>query len=113
MTPSVTDRNAVADRAPQSAARPQSSIEDELAVVAEELAAARALLTTFDPDSPPWAVEAELRRLELRWHVLAAHEPPPPSPGGGASRPMEQHVALRTRVTRSAVHTRAGRMQAD
>jgi len=60
-------------------------------VVAEELAAARDLYATFDPDSPPWSVEAELRKLELRWHVLAANEPPPTSPGGGSLRSTERH----------------------
>ena len=90
MTPSIPSMERAADRAPRPALRPRSSIEDELAVVAEELAAARDLYATFDPDSPPWSAEAEMRRLELRWHVLAANEPPPTSPGGGASRSMER-----------------------
>ena len=54
-------------------------------MVAEELAAARELYATFDPDCPPWSVEAEIRRLELRWLVLAANVSPPPSPGGDTS----------------------------
>ena len=91
MTPSLSRREPAAGLAPQPALRPRSSNEDELAVVAEELAAARDLYATFDPDSPPWSVEAELRTLELRWHVLAATEPPPTSPGGGSTRATERH----------------------
>jgi hypothetical protein len=72
-------------RAPRSASRARGSIEDELAVISEELAAARELYATCDPDCPPWSVEAEMRRLELRWHVLAANVSPPPSPGGDTS----------------------------
>lgn len=113
MTPSLTSKNTAVERAPQPASRLYSSIEDELALIAEELAAARALQAAFDPDSPPWSVEPELRRLELRWHVLAAHEPPPPSPGGGTSRSMERHILLRARVARSKVHTHAGRDRTD
>jgi hypothetical protein len=94
MTPSSPSKETAAERAPQPAFRPRSSNEDELAVVAEELAAARDLYATFDPDSPPWSVEAEMRTLELRWHVLAANEPPPSSPGGGASRPTESRHSV-------------------
>ena len=83
MNPPFPRRETVAARAPRTASRPRSSIEDELAVVAEELAAARTLYVTFDPDSPPWSVEAEMRRLELRWRVLAASVPPVTSPTGG------------------------------
>jgi hypothetical protein len=59
-------------------------LEDQRATLAAELAAARELYRTFDPDSPPWSAEPELRRLELRWSVLTAdvHRRPPP---GGAS----------------------------
>ena len=89
MTSSLPSRETAADRAPQPDLQPRSSSEDELALVAEELAAARDLYSTCDPDSPPWSVESVLRSLELRWHVLAANEPPPPSPGGGASRTAE------------------------
>jgi hypothetical protein len=91
MTPSLSRREPAAGLASQPALRPRSSNEDELAVVAEELAAARDLYATFDPDSPPWSVEAELRTLELRWHVLAATEPLPTSPGSGPSRATERH----------------------
>ena len=72
---------ARASRAP----RPHSSIEDELAVITEELAAARELFSTCDPDSPPWAVEAEIRRLELRRQVLVSTVSPVPSPTGDTS----------------------------
>ena len=89
MTPSFPRIERATDRAPRPDLQARSSSEDELAVLAEELAAARDLYATCDPDSPPWSVEAEMRRLELRWHVLAAHEPPPPSPGGGKSRSTE------------------------
>ena len=85
MTPPIPSRNESAARSPQSARRPPSSIEDELAVVAEELAAARELYATYDPDCPPWSAEAEIRRLELRWNVLAANVSPPSSPGGDTS----------------------------
>jgi hypothetical protein len=85
MTPSLPSTDVATDRAPKSLPRSRSSIEDELAVVADELAAARELFATCDPDCPPWSIEAEIRRLELRWHVLAANASPPPSPGGDAS----------------------------
>jgi hypothetical protein len=83
MTPSIIRRDEAADRSRRLDPRPRGSIEDELAVIAEELAAARDLYSTFDPDSPPWSAEGELRRLELRWRLLAASVPPPTSPGGG------------------------------
>ena len=72
MNPSISDRHATTARAPRTQLGSRGSIEDELAVIAEELAAARELFTTCDPDSPPWSAEAELRRLELRWNVLTA-----------------------------------------
>jgi hypothetical protein len=46
--------------------------DDERSRVAAELAAARDLFRTFDPDSPPWSIEPEMRRLERRWQVLSA-----------------------------------------
>jgi hypothetical protein len=49
--------------------------EDELSLVAQELAAARELFRTFDPDSPPWSIEPEMRRLELRWQELSSRQP--------------------------------------
>jgi hypothetical protein len=49
--------------------------KDELSLVAEELAAARELFGTFDPDSPPWSVEPEMHRLELRLAALTNGRP--------------------------------------
>jgi hypothetical protein len=49
--------------------------EDERSRVAQELAAARELFRTFDPDSPPWSIEPEMRRLELRWQKLSSGQP--------------------------------------
>jgi hypothetical protein len=72
MNPSPNARHAITDRAPRQQLGSRGSIEDELAVIAEELAAARELFAICDPDSPPWSAEAELRRLELRWNVLTA-----------------------------------------
>jgi len=45
----------------------------------EELAAARRLYATYDPDCPPWSIEPELRRLEalLANHPQAARRPNP------------------------------------
>jgi len=69
--------------------RSGSSIEDELTAIAEELAAARDLNATYDPDSPPWAAEADLRRLELRLALLITDEPHRRPPHGGASSNRE------------------------
>ena len=85
MNPSPSDRHATTERAPRQQLGSRRSIEDELAVIAEELAAARELFTTCDPDSPPWSAEAELRRLELRWNVLTAGVARPSSPGRAAT----------------------------
>jgi len=45
-------------------------VTDERAALAAQLAAARQLYMTFDPDSPPWAAEGELERLEQVWREL-------------------------------------------
>jgi len=43
-----------------------ASVTESRADLAAQLAAARQLYMTFDPDSPPWAIEGELERLERR-----------------------------------------------
>jgi hypothetical protein len=60
-----------------TSARPSAA--EQRVTLAADLAAARELYTTFDPDSPPWAIEKELRRLEASWASLAADS------GGGRS----------------------------
>ena len=80
----LTER-AVAQRIAVEARRSRSSIEAELAEIAEELAAMRDLSATFDPDSPPWSAEADLRRLELRFALLMTDDPHGPPPAGGTS----------------------------
>jgi hypothetical protein len=50
---------------------PQLTVTEDQADVAAQLAAARQLYMTFDPDSPPWAIEGELERLERRLADLA------------------------------------------
>jgi hypothetical protein len=46
-------------------------VTETRAELAAQLAAARQLYMTFDPDSPPWAIEGELERLELELAELA------------------------------------------
>jgi hypothetical protein len=57
---------------PESSREPgvMKLLGDERAALADDLAAARELYRTFDPDSPPWSVEPEMRRLESRWAAL-------------------------------------------
>jgi len=50
---------------------PQLTVTEDRADLAAQLAAARQLYMTFDPDSPPWAIEGELERLERRLADLA------------------------------------------
>ena len=50
---------------------PQLTVTEDPAELAAQLAAARQLYMTFDPDSPPWAIEDELERLERRLADLA------------------------------------------
>jgi len=86
MDPSPREHSA-AQRAAGEGLRSGSSIEDERTLVAEELAAARDLYATYDPDSPPWSAEAEVRRLELRLALLDTDDPHgPPSAGGTSNR---------------------------
>jgi hypothetical protein len=47
-----------------------NDVTEERAALAAQLAAARQLYMTFDPDSPPWAIEGELERLEQVWREL-------------------------------------------
>ena len=53
----------------------KDTLSETRADLAAQLAAARQLYMTFDPDSPPWAIEGELRRLEERWAELSLAEP--------------------------------------
>ncbi len=85
MNPSSLAEHMRAPRAADERLRSGGSIEDELAAIAEELVAARDLSATYDPDSPPWAAEADLRRLELRLALLITDEPHRPPPGGATS----------------------------
>jgi len=82
MNPSVIAEHVAHQRAAAEVLRSGSSIEDELAAIAEELAAARDLSATYDPDSPPWSAEGDLRRLELRLALLITDERHRPPPGG-------------------------------
>ena len=93
------NRSAIAQdiafqRAADERRRSGSSIEDELAAIAEELAAARDLNATYDPDSPPWSAEADLRRLELRLALLITDEPHRRPPRGGATSNREGRKLL-------------------
>lgn len=49
-------------------------VTEERAALAAQLAAARQLYMTFDPDSPPWAIEGELERLEQVWQELTGEK---------------------------------------
>jgi len=85
MNPSLANSQAVATRAAVEGVRSGSSHEEELAEIRDELAAARELLATCDPDSPAWSAEAEVRRLELRLALLITDEPRRPPTGGASS----------------------------
>jgi hypothetical protein len=50
-----------------------------------DLAAARQLYMTFDPDSPPWAIEGELERLERRLAELGGDGLTDPPESGARS----------------------------
>jgi hypothetical protein len=63
---------------------PQLTVTEDLADLAAQLAAARQLYMTFDPDSPPWAIEGELQRLERRLADLA--RPGDPASAADSSR---------------------------
>jgi hypothetical protein len=94
MNRSVIAENTAFQRAADDGLRSGSSIEDELAEIAEELAAARDLHATYDPDSPPWSAEADLRRLELRLALLITDEPHRRPPRGGATSHREGRKLL-------------------
>lgn len=94
MNRSAIAQNTAFQRAADDGLRSGSSIEDELAAIADEIAAARDLNDTHDPDSPPWSAEAELRRLELRLALLITNEPHRRPPRGGATSKREDRKLL-------------------
>lgn len=94
MNRSQVAENPAYQRVADEVRRSGGSIEDELAAIAEELAAARDLNATYDPDSPPWSAEADLRRLELRLALLINDEPHRRPPRGGATSDREGRKLL-------------------
>jgi hypothetical protein len=60
-------------------------VTETRADLAAQLAAARQLYMTFDPDSPPWAIEGELERLERRLAELGGDGLTDPPESGARS----------------------------
>ncbi len=69
-TSAVTERD-------DSGRQERPRLERERDALLDDLRAARMLYATYDPDSPPWAAEPEVRRLELRLRGLAAESERP------------------------------------
>lgn len=74
-----------------------ASVTATRADLAAQLAAARQLYMTFDPDSPPWAIEGELERLERELAGLGTIETDVRPPTGHGGLPGSNHGGSRPR----------------